>query len=197
MSIKLSYKQVFYSTASAMEVELSKNGIFVSLAPPKFQKNENGNQEYRWQDKSISKLSLNELCHLSEAIKAFRFGIEMYEDGAKNLTAGKYKNYQFVHKSKTKGISYCGFNLYGEKLQYIIRRANDKTKDMYFNIHIMDIVRLEKFFDFIINQAFYFNALETAQNIIDNKSMDDDNDFYEESSYRANSKNVKAKEEVF
>lgn len=175
MSIKLNYKQVFYSTASAMEVELSKNGIFISLAPPKFQKNENGNQEYRWTEKSISKLSLNELCHLSEAIKAYRFGKEMYEEAAMKLMNGKYKNYQFVHKTE-KGTSYCGFSLYGDRLQYVIKRQGDKSKDMFFNIHIMDIVRLEKFFDFLINQAFYFNALETAQSILDSKN-NSDNDY--------------------
>lgn len=161
--MQLVYKQTFYSSYSALEVELSKNGIFFCIAPC-IGKNENGNFTYDWKKKNISKISISELCHLLEGLKAFRVSKEEYEDKALRLNNGKYKNYQFPHKSKN-GDARIGWNLYENKLQYIIKnRANS-----FFNIQTMDISKLEYFIGYIINTAFSYSAIQNAENIFKNE----------------------------
>lgn len=155
--MKLVYKQVFYSSTSALEVELSKNGIFFSIANC-LGKNENNNFTYNWKEKNISKISCSELCHLLEGLQAFRLGKEYYEEKSLELNNGKYKNYQFPHKSK-KGTARIGWQLYDTRIQYIIK--NDRSS--FYTVQTIDIAKLERFLEYLINMSFHFNAVDSAE----------------------------------
>lgn len=161
MKIILVYKQIFYSSSSALEVELSKNGIFFSIANC-LGKNENGNFTYDWKQKNISKLSVSEVCHLLEGLQAFRLGKAEYEEKALKVNNGKYKNYQFPHKNK-KGDARIGWQLYENRIQYIIK--NDKSS--FYTVQMIDIAKLEKFLDYIVTMSFSCDAIQDTQYSID------------------------------
>ena len=166
--MRLTYKQVFYSSYSALEVELSKNGIFFCIANC-IGKNENGNFTYDWKQKNISKMSVSELCHLFEGLKAFREGKEVYEEKALKLNNGKYKNYQFPHKSKN-GDCRVGWNLYENKLQFIIKNRTNS----FYTVQNMDISKLEHFLGYIINMAFNYDTMKNAENSFKDTDIEDE-----------------------
>ncbi|MEK7433670.1 MAG: hypothetical protein AABZ74_11105 [Cyanobacteriota bacterium] len=169
MKVVLVYKQIFYSSYSALEVELTKNGIFFSIANC-IGKNENGNFTYDWKQKNISKISISELCHLLEGLRAFRISKTEYEEKALKLNNGKYKNYQFPHKNK-KGDARIGWQLYENKIQYIIKNEKNST----YTVQNMDISKIEHFLEYIINMSFSYDAIQDAQ-----YSLDKELDIYED-----------------
>jgi len=164
----LTYKQVFYSGKSAFEVELSKNGIFCTIADC-IGKNENGNLTFDWKKKSTAKMSISELAHLSEGLKAFRHSSDFYFQKAQKLTGdSKYKNYQFIHKSNN-GTGRIGWNCYDSKLSFVI---NFPSNDKKYLVQEQDIARLDKFMTYIVDKAFEFDAFELAEKVFSKNSRD-------------------------
>lgn len=184
MKVYPTYLDVYYSTYTAMQIELSKNGFFITLAPANHQKNEKGNITFNWSQKVVSKMSIAEIAHLKKAVKYYSDDVEYFKAGAQRLFE-KYTNYLFIHKSMSSKIQ-TGLCLYGDSLQYVIRNLDDKKKDKFFNISMIDIARLEEFLDFIIKAYYHQKALIATQKILDRNAppQDFDQDFVDETNYR-------------
>lgn len=176
-SVKLTHKVVLYSTLSAIEIELSKNGIFVGIAKSQG-KNENGNITFDWKQKRTAKLSSSELAWFLEGLQTFRLqGKAKYEAKAETLTKGKYKNIQFPHVNKKNIKSTVGLSTYNESIQFIInypsssgtpksQTAPDVSKNddrMFFGFSMIDMPKVERFMAFILEQSFYYDSIDNAQ----------------------------------
>jgi hypothetical protein len=172
--------QVFYSAKSALEIELSKNGIFFTIAP--FKEKKDGFLCYNWKEKAISKISISELCHLLEGLKYFRDTPETYVFYAQKLFGKNYQNYQFCHKNKKGQIIMVGWQLFTLKskdncnnrnaeieedvrLQYVIKPQGGQQ--CFFTIQKQDIARLQAYLEYIKNQSFYYSDLLQEQEIIE------------------------------
>lgn len=112
MSKIITISQVFYSGRAALQIELSKNGIFFTLAPA-LQKNEDGNMTYNWKEKITKKFSISETILIKKAlITLFEEGIEAYQKlGFFISNNSKYCNMQFIHVT-AKGESRMGLEAY-------------------------------------------------------------------------------------
>jgi hypothetical protein len=165
--MRMTYKQVFYSLRSALEIEVSKNGVFFTIAENNGKNSEN-QITYNWEKKSVAKISSDELCNLLEGLQAFREDSALYEKLAIKLNGDdKYKNFQFVHKTEKAEIR-TGWNVFKDKINYIIYNKNSNTTKSY-RLQNINIARVEKFLDYIINISFHYDAIDTAESILNKK----------------------------
>jgi len=183
--IKITNKQIFYSSSSAFEVELSKNGIFFSIAPLKEKKQ--GVNYYNWKEKAISKISLSELCNLVEGLKHFRETEDTYTAFAQFLFGEKYKNYQFCHKNPKRPelLKMVGWNNSNGVLQFVIRtfKGKENLGTVFFSLQKMDMAKLQRFLDYLVEQAFNYDAFDdndyNNEHSNDGFSDDDSSKFYD------------------
>ncbi len=177
--IKITNKQIFYSSNSAFEVELSKNGIFFSIAPLK-EKKQNINY-YNWKEKAISKISLSELCNLLEGLKHFRETEDTYTAFAQFLFGEKYRNYQFVHKNPKRPelLKMVGWNNSNGSLQFVIRtfKGKENLGTVFFTLQKMDMAKLQMFLEYLVEQAFNYDAFDDNDYSNDSFNDDDSSEF--------------------
>lgn len=190
MKLQTASTKVFYSTASAMQIELSKNGFFVTIAKAKLNKNTNGNTTFDWTGgpatKGVVKLSEAEISWLLEAVKAYMKDDDYFIHSAGRLFGEKYKNFLFVHRNKNGQQVQTGLSLYNKRLQFVIRNQTNK-QDLFFSISMIDTARMVNFFQFILNMNNHTEMFNKAQQMLnknDDFVSDIDGDFTDQTPYR-------------
>lgn len=150
------YIQKFYTKKTALELELSENGIFVTLAPAKGT-NENGNTTFDWDSKLLAKASISEIVAISDFIKIFREGGQdlFTKECQKFFGNQKYRNLLFIHdiskrNSDKKGYLKFGLNG-GSMLSFLLERSGAKITHPLFS---SEIGRCQRFLDFIVQKSF-------------------------------------------
>ena len=162
----MKYKQHFYGSKAALYTELSESGVFFEIAQATEYKN--NLPVFDWDNKKIAKLAISELCHLSDSLKSYRSDVHLYLSYAQKLNSqkSKYKNVQFIHKT-LKGMTRVGWHVAEHKagMSFIIDNFGSQ---FYYKLNEIDIARLDRWLDFLINQAFTFFAYDSYQ---DNKDL--------------------------
>lgn len=152
----INMSQVFYSGKSAMLLEITRNGIFLVIAPAKG-KNENNNMTFNWQNAKTSKMSISELTWIKKGLEVFfKDGEAEYKkEGIKLSKNEKYANIQFVHVTP-KSEKRVGLEAYNNSLSFVIV---DKTGTQKYYIQSIDIYRLIEFLSKLIDTAFMYESL--------------------------------------
>jgi hypothetical protein len=150
-------KQTFYSNKSALNIEHSKNGLFVEVAP--LLKVEEDIKYYDWENKKIVLLSVDEALVMAESIQIYiHRGAEAFHSFCQTIFRNpKYKNLVFVHdKSKRGGektITSFGFQEYNGYFQFTIDIRTDKNNEkLSVPLDYPGLIRLKEFLKFIAIQ---------------------------------------------
>lgn len=156
MSKLINHSQIFYSGRAALEVQLTRNGIFFIIAPS-LQKNEAGNMTYNWEKKITTKFSISETILIKKALIAFfEGGTEAYKKIGLFISGNeKYSNMQFQHVTAKSEIR-VGLEVYNDKISFGVFKQNGES--LKYPIQNMDYWRLVEFLEYIAKQAFYYES---------------------------------------
>jgi len=138
--------QKFYAAKSALQVEHSKNGLFVVVA--NLLKVENDVKYYDWENKKTVLIKIDEALMMSEALQVYiDKGADAFHDFCQMVFRNpKYKNLVFVHdKSKRGGgkiLTNFGLQEYNGYMSFILH-TNDLK--MSVSLDYPSLIRLKEF----------------------------------------------------
>jgi hypothetical protein len=145
-------QQVFYGSKFALQLSVSRNGIFAEMAPcvKMFEK-------YDWDKKQTIKLSIDEICNIIFALESLnKYGEQGYLRAAakicgKDDKGNDRKNMQFIHVPSKGTTVRFGLNYYNGVLSFVL---NKKGLDHSFVIAPQIAFRFEKFLNLMVHISF-------------------------------------------
>lgn len=94
--------QKFYCNTSALVVELTKNGLFIIIAP--FKEKVNDNNTYNWDEKDTYNITMDELSNLKAGAEKF---VASKFDGTKDVTVFNNFCRSLFEKDNYKSLTLC------------------------------------------------------------------------------------------